>query len=284
MSGAARAMTAPDSVRPPAVAGQFYTADPRALAREIQDFFGQCSPEVPAGVPVALISPHAGYRYSGLTAAEGYNAVRSGTFDTVVVVSPSHREYFDGISVYPGKSYATPLGGYPSTGNCAGRSPPETTSSRSRRPDTAANTRSRSSFRSLPPCSGTSPSCPVRHGRSAGRPLLPPGEETRRGARGPEGPDRGEHRSLALPPRRRRAAHRRPFHRAAGAVRSRGDHGGPRRREPRGVRRGPGRSGALGRCDRRRDRVAVRRHSNSGDTGGDASAVVGYVSAVVTAS
>ena len=117
MNRAGAAMTAHDAVRPPVVAGQFYAADPRALAREIGDFFGQCSADIPAGIPVALISPHAGYRYSGPTAAEGYNAVRSGTFDTVIVISPSHREYFDGISVYPGKSYATPLGELPVDGD-----------------------------------------------------------------------------------------------------------------------------------------------------------------------
>ena len=102
-----------DAVRPPAVAGQFYPADPGVLAAEIGQLFEQCSGDVPAGIPVALISPHAGYMYSGLTAAEGYHAVRSGEFDAVVVVSPSHREYFDGISVYPGRSYSTPLGEMP---------------------------------------------------------------------------------------------------------------------------------------------------------------------------
>jgi AmmeMemoRadiSam system protein B len=48
--------------------------------------------------------------YSGRTAAEGFRALGRRTFDVVVVVSPSHREYFDGITVYPGAAYATPVG------------------------------------------------------------------------------------------------------------------------------------------------------------------------------
>jgi MEMO1 family protein len=61
----------------------------------------------------ALISPHAGYRYSGLTAAAGFAHLKGRTFKHVVIVSPSHREYFDGVSVYPGAAYVTPLGKVP---------------------------------------------------------------------------------------------------------------------------------------------------------------------------
>jgi AmmeMemoRadiSam system protein B len=48
--------------------------------------------------------------YSGLTAAHGYAMLRGEKFDTVVVVSPSHREFFSGVSVYSGEAYETPLG------------------------------------------------------------------------------------------------------------------------------------------------------------------------------
>jgi AmmeMemoRadiSam system protein B len=62
------------------------------------------------GSLVALIVPHAGYRYSGFTAAHAYRLLERSDWPTVVIVSPSHREYFDGISVYDGKAYRTPLG------------------------------------------------------------------------------------------------------------------------------------------------------------------------------
>jgi hypothetical protein len=57
-----------------------------------------------------LIVPHAGYVYSGPTAAHAYALVRGHTVETVVVISPSHRDYFEGVSVYPGDAYETPLG------------------------------------------------------------------------------------------------------------------------------------------------------------------------------
>ncbi len=65
------------------------------------------------GTLVALIEPHAGYVYSGQAAAEGYTLLDGLTFPTVVIVGPSHREYFRGVSVFPGEAYRTPLGDVP---------------------------------------------------------------------------------------------------------------------------------------------------------------------------
>jgi len=65
------------------------------------------------GALFGIVSPHAGYMYSGFTAAHGYRALKGKKFDAVIVVGPSHQEYFDGISVYPGTSYRTPLGEVP---------------------------------------------------------------------------------------------------------------------------------------------------------------------------
>jgi MEMO1 family protein len=57
-----------------------------------------------------MIVPHAGYAYSGPTAARAYSRLTRGSYDTVVIVAPSHREFFEGVSVYDGDAYATPLG------------------------------------------------------------------------------------------------------------------------------------------------------------------------------
>jgi AmmeMemoRadiSam system protein B len=57
-----------------------------------------------------LIAPHAGYVYSGKTAAYGYKTIEGMDFENVIVISPSHREYFKGISIYSGDAYETPLG------------------------------------------------------------------------------------------------------------------------------------------------------------------------------
>lgn len=106
-------MSIRSTVRPPAVAGLFYPADTSALNRQLDDLLQRAQPLSPEGKIVALVSPHAGYMYSGLTAAHGFALLRTQRFDCVVIVSPSHREYFDGISVYGGSAYRTPLGDVP---------------------------------------------------------------------------------------------------------------------------------------------------------------------------
>ncbi len=102
--------------RKPAVAGYFYPADVAELRREVEVMLANARPSVPVGDVVGLISPHAGYTYSGSTAAYGYSLLMKREFDSVVVVGPSHREYFDAISIYPGGSFMTPLGELPIDG------------------------------------------------------------------------------------------------------------------------------------------------------------------------
>lgn len=104
-------MNATRRVRPPAVAGMFYPADPGELTAQIDGLLHKVGKKKNTGGRVrGIISPHAGYPYSGLTAAYAYSMVRGETFDTAVVVSPSHQEYFRAVSVYSGDVYATPLG------------------------------------------------------------------------------------------------------------------------------------------------------------------------------
>jgi len=97
-------------VRKPAVAGQFYTANPDALKREIVGYLDAAKPPAVTGDIVAIVAPHAGYMYSGAVAAYGYRLVRGMRYDDVVVISPSHVEYFGFASVFPGTAYETPLG------------------------------------------------------------------------------------------------------------------------------------------------------------------------------
>ena len=107
------------SVRPPAVAGAFYTADPDELTAQIRGFLGTVSSKPLPGPLVALISPHAGYIYSGQVAAYGYKLLEGKSFDTVVVIAPSHRIPFRGASVYHRGAYQIPLGLIPiNEGTC----------------------------------------------------------------------------------------------------------------------------------------------------------------------
>lgn len=99
-----------EAKRKAAVAGYFYPDNPRELEHEIERLIERVPGNRIEGTVKALISPHAGYMYSGFTAAHAYKLLKGKTVDTVIVVGPSHREYFDGISVYPGEAYVTPFG------------------------------------------------------------------------------------------------------------------------------------------------------------------------------
>jgi AmmeMemoRadiSam system protein B len=96
--------------RRPAVAGMFYPADANMLERQLTNLFERASVRAIQGLVRGVIAPHAGYIYSGPTAAAGYSHVKGKKFETVVIVAPSHRDYFEGASVYSGDAYQTPLG------------------------------------------------------------------------------------------------------------------------------------------------------------------------------
>jgi hypothetical protein len=97
-------------IRRPAVAGQFYPGDAAKLAKLIAGYFAKVDKVAISGRPTALICPHAGYQYSGKVAAKAYKLLEGEQYDTVVVVSPYHRNFFQGCSVYEGDGYETPLG------------------------------------------------------------------------------------------------------------------------------------------------------------------------------
>ena len=100
-------------IREPAVAGQFYPADPDVLKSTVDDLLASRKDPSVAGEIVAVIAPHAGYPYSGSTAAAAFCAIRHRPYDAVVVLCPSHQEMFEGASVYARGGYRTPLGTVP---------------------------------------------------------------------------------------------------------------------------------------------------------------------------
>lgn len=106
----ALAVMAAQGVRKPVWAGQFYDADGTRLGRQIDGFLAAAVPARPAAPIVALIVPHAGYIYSGKTAALGYKLVQGSDFETVVILGPTHRVDFRGASIWPEGAFETPLG------------------------------------------------------------------------------------------------------------------------------------------------------------------------------
>ncbi|HEU0283408.1 MAG TPA: AmmeMemoRadiSam system protein B [Gallionella sp.] len=98
------------AVRPPAVAGMFYPADPRQLAHDVQQFLSQAHPH--SLTPKALIVPHAGYIYSGAIAATAYATLQpiAGHIRRVVLLGPTHRIAVRGLALPGVDAFDTPLG------------------------------------------------------------------------------------------------------------------------------------------------------------------------------
>ena len=100
-------------VRNAAVAGSFYDADPENLRREVDFLLNEEKAPKLKGLIRGLVSPHAGYMYSGAVAAAAFRILKGSTYECVFLVGPSHREYFNGVTIYPGDAYETPLGQIP---------------------------------------------------------------------------------------------------------------------------------------------------------------------------
>ncbi|HUL38459.1 MAG TPA: AmmeMemoRadiSam system protein B, partial [Thermodesulfobacteriota bacterium] len=97
-------------IREPALAGTWYPGDPETLSRDVKRYLENAKKEKPEGEIVALISPHAGYVYSGQVAAYAYKLLEGAVFDSVVVLGPSHRYPFKGASLWDRGGFKTPLG------------------------------------------------------------------------------------------------------------------------------------------------------------------------------
>lgn len=109
------------TVRPPAVAGQFYAGTETGLREQIEAAFthelGPGSvPSVREETPDlgTLVSPHAGYPYSGPVAAHGFKALADeGQPDVAVVVGPNHSGLGESVAVSEADRWQTPLGDIP---------------------------------------------------------------------------------------------------------------------------------------------------------------------------
>jgi len=100
----------PKNIREPAVSGMFYPGSADELKKVVDGFLKAAKLKEVNGRILAVIAPHAGYTYSGQVAAEAFAQLKGKPIDTYVIVGPSHRIAFDGISVYPKGHYKTPLG------------------------------------------------------------------------------------------------------------------------------------------------------------------------------
>jgi len=107
------------SVRQPVVAGAFYPGQREELARAVSVLLGQQIERGPSSLlsPCGLIAPHAGYPYSGPTAAAGYRAVAGrGRPSLVVILGANHTGFGNAIALDDHRAWRTPLGDVPVDG------------------------------------------------------------------------------------------------------------------------------------------------------------------------
>ncbi|HUU82835.1 MAG TPA: AmmeMemoRadiSam system protein B [Phycisphaerae bacterium] len=114
--GAGLARGGEPAVRPAYCAGSWYPLDAEDLAKNVDDLLAKASPPEIEGKPLAVISPHAGYRFSAPVAAAGYRCLKGHTYKRAIVMAFSHRNAsgYRGVDV-PSEltAYQTPLGDVP---------------------------------------------------------------------------------------------------------------------------------------------------------------------------
>jgi len=97
--------------REPVVAGSFYPENPVELKAQLELLFAQATNVKTYEDVLAIISPHAGYVYSGKVAASAFNQIDPDKdYDNIFILATSHRVAFNGASIYNQGDYITPLG------------------------------------------------------------------------------------------------------------------------------------------------------------------------------
>ena len=99
-----------NQLRQPFAAGYFYPGDKDKLIDQVDWLLSIGHKDKVFNKISGLVAPHAGYIYSGRTAAFAYNTIKDKGYKNVIIISPSHKEYFRGVSVYEGDGYITPMG------------------------------------------------------------------------------------------------------------------------------------------------------------------------------
>jgi AmmeMemoRadiSam system protein B/AmmeMemoRadiSam system protein A len=94
----------------PSAAGTFYPSDKNELKNSVEGFLSKAKTSPQSGRLIAIISPHAGYIFSGQVAAYGYKNLKGSAINKVILLGPSHYVGFKGASIYTKGGFRTPLG------------------------------------------------------------------------------------------------------------------------------------------------------------------------------
>lgn len=103
--------------RPPAVSGIFYPSNPSELRKSVEQSFldrkfgpGTISTSYVNRRIYGLVSPHAGYAYSGSVAANGFCQISNMEYDTVIMTGPNHYGIGSGVATMRETLWKTPMG------------------------------------------------------------------------------------------------------------------------------------------------------------------------------
>jgi MEMO1 family protein len=97
--------------RQPAAAGSFYPAKQEELKATLKQLFTSAIPSKNIRNIIAVISPHAGYVFSGVVAASAFNQIDpTKEHENIFVIGSSHYIAFEGASIYSQGNFKTPLG------------------------------------------------------------------------------------------------------------------------------------------------------------------------------
>ncbi|MBI4062952.1 MAG: AmmeMemoRadiSam system protein B [Elusimicrobia bacterium] len=103
----------PAETIPPQVAGGFYPAGAAELKRTVEKYVREASTFTVQSEIVAALVPHAGYAYSGKTAALVYRILQGRSYPTVIIIATGHRHGVRGAATIDSGGFATPLGKVP---------------------------------------------------------------------------------------------------------------------------------------------------------------------------
>ena len=103
-----------EEVRRSVIAGSWYPGSEKGLRAALDEYFDDVDTKGRnVDDPIALISPHAGYSFSGPTAAYAYHTLKGNSYEAIVILSPLHRLPLGKYVVTASRAYETPLGEVP---------------------------------------------------------------------------------------------------------------------------------------------------------------------------
>lgn len=102
-----------ENIRSSILAGTWYPENKRTLSKTIEGYLSGVNAGSLKGELMAVVVPHAGYMYSGQVAAHAYARLQKRNFKRVILIGPSHKVGFRGVSVNLQSGYETPLGVVP---------------------------------------------------------------------------------------------------------------------------------------------------------------------------